>query len=112
MEHGVPEGVVDPAKGVRGVWAPGVRGPGFQWSLNDQRAVHVESLFSTNVLDPSFPLSSEVIIAQAVMGWIDDRLQLSSEHHPLGRIHFALENGILHALSEVLTDLGNFSEPP
>ena len=81
----------------------GVRGGGFP-PLNNQGAFNVVPLFGAVVLDTPLPIGSQHVEANAVGRQIDYIEQLAFQVGELGWIDFALKDGVLHALAEILAD--------
>jgi hypothetical protein len=62
------------------------------------------------VFDPALPMLSEKVEAQTVLLWINFVDQALAELRPLGRVHQALEDGLLHALAKVAAFLRDVPE--
>jgi hypothetical protein len=68
-------------------------------------------ILGPDVLDSSSPFSSKEVEPKAVMLGLDLTDEPESKLGPLRRVHEALEDRALHALTEILADLGDFSKP-
>jgi hypothetical protein len=77
--------------------------------LDDERAFEIGCGLGADVLDSASPVRAEVVIAQAILLAVDDRLEPSPERRPLGWIDLDFEYRILNALSEITA---GFSDPP
>jgi hypothetical protein len=62
------------------------------------------------VFDPVLPMFSEKVKAQTILFGINLVDQALAELRPLGRVHEALEDGLLHALTKVAAFLGDVAE--
>lgn len=68
----------------------------------DQRAVQIGGPLRAHVLNTSRPVGSEIVVAQAVARWIDDRLEAGLEKSPLRRVGLDLEHRQLNPLAETV----------
>src|SRR5208282_4267951 len=71
--------------------------------LYDERIVHIYARLGADMLDPPFPVRSQIIVSQTVRFHINDLLELGLERHPLGRLDYALEDAELDALPVIET---------
>ena len=55
-----------------------------------------------DVLDAPLPFRSEKVEAEAVLFGISLQQETRPKHHPLRRVHEALEDRVLHALAMIL----------
>ena len=78
--------------------------------LDDQGAVEIEGRLGSDVLDTAFPVFAQEIVAEAVVGGIDERLEAVLELGPLSGVDLAFEDGVLDALAEVEAGLGHVAE--
>jgi len=85
-----------------------IRGP--ENMSNNERSLDIVAGIGPMVLDLVLPIRAEVIEAQAVGFRVDDVKQAVFKHHELGRVHLALENGILHSLAIIETGLGSAAQ--
>ena len=91
--------------------ALGVRGMGrVVAGLDDQGAFEVDGGLGADVFDPAFPVLAEEIVAETVMGRVDERFEAMFELGPLGGVDLAFEDGVLDALAEVEAGLGHAAE--
>jgi len=77
----------------------------------DQGAIEIGGRLCSHVLYLSAPVGAQIVIAQAVCLTVDDLLQPRLQLRPLGRIHFDLEDRILHTLAEVAAGLRHAAQP-
>ena len=79
--------------------------------LENERAFEVENRLCADMLDPAPPVRSQPIEAQAVPGRVDKALEPGAQGRPLGWLHLAFKNGVLHALAEIKTGPGDTAQP-
>src|SRR4051812_1686616 len=59
---------------------------------------------------PALPIRAQIIIAQTVMLWLDQSLELCLQGGPSGRIDLDLEDGKLHTLAEITAGLADTTQ--
>ncbi len=73
----------------------------------DEWALRIVGRLGADVLDPPFPFRTEEVESEAVMVWVGFGDQACAEGHPLGGIHQALEDGVLHPLAAIFAQAGH-----
>lgn len=73
--------------------------------------MEIDGRFRSDMVDPPLPVRSQIIIAQAIKGGIDDGFQPGFQGDPARRIDLDLENRVLNALAIILAGLGDLSQP-
>ena len=86
--------------------ARGSRNATFEPSENE-RTVEINCWLGADVFDPPTPFAAQMIVAQAIGFGINDALETCLQSRPLRRVDLDLEQGELHALTEVTTSLGD-----
>ena len=83
---------------------------GFAVELQNEWSGWIKGGFYSDVFDPLIPYGSEVVKAQGIPGFINDLVKALFHFHVLCGINLAFENGKLHPLAVVETNLGHATQ--